>query len=231
MTQKHFQRIAYPQNLSVSKIFKLHQNTLVSTDIFRLTLRLHSMKKHCFTSITLCILLASAISIGSANAATPSKVQATDRLYTILLRRVDLMKWIALDKWRNHKPIEDLPREKVVLQKTRQQAAAVGVLDIDTLTRAQIQIAKNEQQRWMDKWKKTPPSKNSPAPSLSELRTELNELSSELMIALKESIPSLHGAKRQVKLRALLDHKLEKLPTTERQILWTGLLKLQLKTH
>lgn len=185
------------------------------------------MKKHCVALATLCILLASAISISAANAATSSSLQSADKLYSIIERRVDLMKWVALDKWTNHKPIEDLPREKIVMEKTGKQAADAGILYIDDLTRAQIQIAKNEQQRWMDKWKKTPPVINGYTPTLNDLRKQLDDLGNELIPSLQENLPLLRDDKLHPRLHAMLNDKLKKLPIDERNMLWKALLKLR----
>ena len=189
------------------------------------------MKKLCIALATLCILFTSAISTRTANAAAPSKLQNADKLYSILIRRVDLMKWVAMDKWIHHKPIEDLPREKIVLQKTRKQAADAGIVNIDDLTRTQIQIAKNEQHRWMEKWNKHGLHINQPAPTLNELRKQLDDLSSELIPSLQENLSSLRDDKLHPRLHTMLNDKLKKLPINERNMLWKALLKLRHAPH
>ena len=186
------------------------------------------MKKYCIALAMLCIC---AIFIHAANAATLSKLQNADKLYSILVRRVDLMKWVALDKWKNHKPIEDLPREKVVLQKTRKQAADAGIVNIDDLTRTQIQIAKNEQRRWMDKWNKHGLLINKSSPTLEKLRKQLDDLSNELIISLQENLPALRDDKLHPRLHAMLNNKLKNLPADERNMLWKALLKLRRAPH
>jgi len=189
------------------------------------------MKKHCIALATACILFASAIFIHAANAAASSQSQSADTLYSILERRVDVMKWVALDKWKNHKSIEDLPREKIVLQKTRKQAADAGILYIDDLTLTQIQIAKNEQRRWMEKWNKHGLPKNQNGPTLAELRKQLDDLSIELIPSLQNIMPSLRNGKLQPRLHAMLNARLKKLPTDERNALWKALLKLRASTQ
>jgi chorismate mutase-like protein len=176
-------------------------------------------------------LLASALFLIPANAAAPSKLHDADKLYSILERRVDLMKWVAMDKWKNSKPIEDLPREKIVLQKTRKQAAEAGILYIDDLTRAQIQIAKNEQHRWMEKWNKQGLPKNQTGPTLVELRKQLDDLSNELISSLQETLPLLRNDKLHPRLHAALNDKLKKLPIEERNMMWKALLKLRASTQ
>jgi chorismate mutase-like protein len=185
------------------------------------------MKKHSIALATLCILFASALFQIPANAATHSQLQNADKLYSLLERRVDLMKWVAMDKWKNNKPIEDLPREKIVLQETRKQAADAGILYIDDLTRAQITIAKNEQRRWMGKWNKHGLPKNQTGPTLSELRNQLDNLSNELISSLQETLPSLRDDKIQPHLHAMLNDELKRLPMNERNMLWKALLKLR----
>lgn len=189
------------------------------------------MKKHCSALATFYILLASALFLIPANAAAPSKLHDADKLYSILERRVDLMKWVALDKWKHHKPIEDLPREKVVLQKTRKQATNAGILYIDDLTRTQIKIAKNEQHRWMEKWKKHGLLINQPGPTLDNLRKQLDNLSNELISSLWETLSLLRNDKLHPRLHAALNDKLKNLPLDERNMLWKALLKLRASTQ
>lgn len=175
----------------------------------------------------LCTLIACISLTLPANADTPSQLQSAGKLYTLLAQRIELMQWVALDKWKNHKPIEDKPREAIVLKKAQSQAAAAGILYIDDIVLAQIQIAKNQQTRWMEKWRKTPPAKNASAPTITQLRSQLDTLSGQFMETLREAMPALRDEKLQPRLLKLFNARLKSLPPAERQLLWRALLKLR----
>lgn len=175
----------------------------------------------------LCTLFACTFLALPASANTHSELQNADKLYSLMAQRVELMQWVALDKWKNHKPIEDKPREAVVLQKAQAQAATAGILSIDDIILAQIQIAKNEQKRWMEKWRKAPPAKNIHAPTIKQLRSQLDTLSNQFVETLREAMPALRDEKLHPRLLKLLNTRLKILPPAERQLLWRALLKLR----
>ena len=99
------------------------------------------------TALLLVVILAS-------SAATQERSTATS-LTEAMAERLALMAPVAAYKWNAGRPIEDLAREQVVLDKVVESAVAKGV-DVDlarSFFQAQISAAKLVQQRHFDLWR------------------------------------------------------------------------------
>lgn len=121
--------------------------------------------------------------------AAPSK-EDIDPLLGLLQWRLELAKEVARSKWNSHAPIEDLPREKAILQALVEQAQSYG-LDpkfVETFFQAQIHASKTEQRRWQERWK----SENAPPfaeTDLNVIRRRLDKLTPLTLQALRDSRP------------------------------------------
>lgn len=116
----------------------------------------------------LLVLLAALLPFKAANA-----TDNTD-LADLIVERLSVMQAIAAWKLRNDRPVEDLPREAVVIDAAKTAAEAKGV-DPETIHaffQQQIEAAKVIQFCWIDRWQagETPPEKT---PDLSEIRAML----------------------------------------------------------
>ncbi|MCG7518383.1 gamma subclass chorismate mutase AroQ [Ruegeria sp. Ofav3-42] len=130
--------------------------------------------------VCLCLLI--------AGTATPAQAE----LFDLIDSRLEWMQDVAAFKHANDRPVEDLEREKVVIQKTLEQAALAGV-DPDTAQlffKAQIDAAKDIQSCWIERWTQdqTPVPENF-ADLTTEVRPALLELGGQILEALSAQLP------------------------------------------
>lgn len=109
-------------------------------------------------------------------------------LRAIMAERLALMGDVAKYKWNEGLPIEDIGREKVILEATVEQATEAGV-EPTTATRAiesQIAAAKRIQTALFNTWTTEQANAFADAPSLTDtLRPEIGRLTGALIAALK----------------------------------------------
>lgn len=130
--------------------------------------------------VCLCLLIAG----------TATSAQA--ELFDLIDTRLELMQDVAAFKHANDRRVEDLERERVVITKTLEQAALVGV-DPDTAQlffEAQIEAAKDIQSCWIARWteEKTSVPENY-ADLTTEIRPALLELGGQILEALSAQLP------------------------------------------
>ncbi|MDA0979491.1 MAG: gamma subclass chorismate mutase AroQ [Proteobacteria bacterium] len=104
-------------------------------------------------------------------------------LYTVIGDRLALMKEVAAWKWQRNLPVEDIEREKLVIEKAVSAGLdqAITVASSQRFFTAQIDAAKAVQQCWFQRWQQTGPD-ISPRdlnqvirPALLELGNAINE--------------------------------------------------------
>ena len=117
-----------------------------------------------------------------------------DRILVLIGQRLGYMDDVARNKWNSGAPIEDLPREREIIESLGRQAPAYG-LDADIARdffRAQIEASKIIQRTRFAEWRarSQPPFKN--MPDLRDtIRPALDALTPELMKALADGLPVL----------------------------------------
>lgn len=129
-------------------------------------------------------------------AAQPSAVdvERIDRVLVLIQQRLGYMDDVARNKWNTGAPIEDLPREREIIEGIGEQAPGYG-LDPATARdffRAQIEASKIIQTTRFTKWRaqNQPPFRN--LPGLREhIRPALDALTPEMMAALAAALPAL----------------------------------------
>jgi chorismate mutase len=135
-----------------------------------------------------------------AGCAAPQAAPATaklDRLLQLIGQRLGYMDDVARNKWNSGAPIEDLPREREIIEGLGKQAAGYG-LDAGIARdffRAQIEASKIIQRTRFAEWRaqNQPPFKN-PRDLRDTIRPALDALTPELMRALADALPVLRTA-------------------------------------
>ena len=115
--------------------------------------------------------------------------RSNDALFKAMGARLGEMKAVAHYKFIHQRPIEDLPREAVVIENAQRAGVALGLEAAPTrqFFATQITAAKTIQQYWFEQWRVDPPSPN--PPSLTEtIRPKLLRLGDAIMRALKTPI-------------------------------------------
>lgn len=114
---------------------------------------------------------------------------APDKLFGAINERLSFMQSVAAWKADNDKPVEDLPREKVVLDAARTKAVENG-LSADNVTlffQAQIDAAKDIQTCWIERWESGEARPQNVPDLIKDVRPELLRLGNEILTLLAES--------------------------------------------
>jgi chorismate mutase len=137
----------------------------------------------------------------AACAAPPpaSDVEKIDRVLMLIHQRLGYMDDVARNKWNSGAPIEDLPRERAIIDEIGAQAAGYGLNPAFArdFFRAQIEASKTIQRARFAEWhaKKQPPFKNV-VDLRDRIRPALDELTPELMKALAAAQPGMSTSGR-----------------------------------
>ena len=140
---------------------------------------------HCLTAALLGIAVVSAAAAAAADAAE----QTADDLYALVGERLSHMRDVAAFKWLSELPVEDLPREQVVVAAALEQARNRGLRPggSEAFFREQIEAAKDIQNYWFERWR----SGGGPltAPDLAgEIRPRLLELGDQIIAGLGQPL-------------------------------------------
>ncbi|GAB2183395.1 gamma subclass chorismate mutase AroQ [Roseibium sp. LAB1] len=114
---------------------------------------------------------------------------APQELFSAINERLSFMKPVAAWKADNDKPVEDLPREKVVLDAARAKAVENG-LSADNVTlffQAQIDAAKDIQTCWIARWDSGEPRPQNVPDLIKDVRPELLRLGDDILTLLAKS--------------------------------------------
>jgi chorismate mutase len=126
--------------------------------------------------------------------------QHVEHLLDLMARRLALAPTVAEVKWNNHLPIEDPTREEQLLQGVPESERA--------FLQAQFEASKQIQQQCRENWVRQHSGAFPSAPSLAEVRAQLDKLTSDMLKALEEARPELAQP-------GMLEEGLKKYPETE----------------
>jgi len=153
---------------------------------------------------------------GSVNA-------STETLFNAVNDRLSHMQAVAAWKADNDRPVEDLEREKVVMEAARRQAAEVG-LPADSVThffQAQIDAAKDIQSCWIARWEEGAARPETVPDLVDEVRPALLRLGDSILQELART--SVAAGDRKAFDAALT---VDCLSEQSRQALFDGLLDI-----
>lgn len=126
--------------------------------------------------------------------------QQIDKLLQLMQQRLALAPTVAQVKWNNHLPVEDPVREEQLLEKVPESERA--------FLRAQFEASKVIQQQCRRNWV----SQHSPvfpsAPTLPEIRVQLDQVTGDMLQALEAARPELAQPE-------LLEKALSKFPEND----------------
>jgi chorismate mutase len=151
-------------------------------------------------TLALALLMTGAAMLGlgaaGASAAGPS-LQPARQVLALTEARLELMEGVMASKWLSRAPIQDLTQEATVKEAAVAQAATLGVAAGGTrkLFDAEIAAAKEVQLGWGSQWLFYGAPPELAAPNLTELRSRLSTISSEIVATLP-SLVSIAAAPR-----------------------------------
>lgn len=139
--------------------------------------------------------------------ACEKKMADTGKLFELVNKRLSYMKDVAAFKWVNKKPIEDISREAVVIQKASEAAGKEG-LDVESTQLffgVQIEAAKQIQRGWHKVWRENGfPEDVTFADLKTEIRPALIKLGNEIIIQIKTAGPTLRDPDFSDKLKSMI---------------------------
>ncbi len=147
-------------------------------------------------AVGLWILLA-LVALGSDR----SEVRTARRFIGLLQQRLLLSRQVAMAKFNSGAPVEDLKRERELLEKTLKVAGRGHEL-AQRVLQSQIDASKTAQRKFIAKWAGHPRFKH--APDLArEIRPKLDKLTKEMLSMMRSvlgtSVPTLRRAARRVR--------------------------------
>lgn len=123
--------------------------------------------------------------------------QHVEHLLDLMARRLALAPTVAEVKWNNHLPIEDPAREEQLLQGVPENERA--------FLQAQFEASKQIQQQCRENWVRQHSGAFASAPTLAEIRVQLDKLTSDMLAALEE-------ARAELAQPGMLDNALKRYP-------------------
>ncbi|MEO7726304.1 MAG: gamma subclass chorismate mutase AroQ [Burkholderiales bacterium] len=148
------------------------------------------------------ILAALLFSLLAACATQPSTsdVEKIDRVLTLIQQRLAIADDVARNKWNSGAAIEDLPREREIIEGLSRQAAGYGLTaDLaGDFFRAQIEASKIIQHARFRGWRAAGQPKFSQVRDLGkDIRPALDALTPQMMRALADAAPALQAPESQ----------------------------------
>lgn len=188
----------------------------------------HSSRANMNTLLLTITLLLTATGV-AGNPVDPGVVT----LYQLVNQRLLYMKDVAAYKWHNQLPIEDLPRERLVIENATSYAREMGLEKHASRSffLAQIDAAKVIQRNWFSAWEQDSSSAPDSTKSLSdEIRPGLIRLGNQIIVQLELILKSgreLPWAKQRAAFAEVL--QTEKLDDASRTKLFDALVHLKLE--
>ncbi len=125
---------------------------------------------------------------------------ALEPLRQAIDQRLLLAEPVARAKWNRQAPIEDLPREALVIAAAVKQGSALGLpaQRVEAVFRAQIEASKTVQRELYQRWTAQHAGRFDDAPDLAtDIRPELDRITTELLAALAANQAILLDANRR----------------------------------
>jgi chorismate mutase len=134
-----------------------------------------------------------------------AKQDPLEQLLNLIDQRLALADAVARSKWNSGAAVEDLAREREIVEAIGKQAPDYGLepAAASAFFQAQIEASKIAQHERLGKWRAAalPPFEN--APDLQrDIRPQLDRLTSELLSALAQATPALRAPDAHARLAA-----------------------------
>jgi len=141
------------------------------------------------------------------------------------------MKAVALYKRAHQLPVEDLKREQTIIDRVASNAGQLGIDPATTQTffHAQMEIGKQLQHSWLQRWQQQPPQELQVMDLAKEIRPRLDEINARMLISLKAALPTLVETNLYTAHQAQFTQQVdvELLSDVSRQALLTSLLAVR----
>lgn len=134
-----------------------------------------------------------------------------EELSSLIAKRLELAKELAVYKWNNKQPIDDQAKEKEFLAKIEEKAAAKG-LDVNvakSFFTSQMEAEKSIHIQEFEKWVEDGVHKHEKAVSVDELNAKMQECDNQILDVLSKKSADLVDAKKKENLRIMISKALK----------------------
>lgn len=190
-------------------------------------------RRACALAAALAMLASLTVVTASASArpSSPAPLDAAREVLALSNARLELMDEVMASKWFSRSPIEDPVQETSVKDTAAAEAAALGVAAAGTraVFAAQIEAAKEVQLGWGSHWLYYGAPAGMAAPELGQLRSQLSEISKQIVAVLPRLIPlsKLPDARNRVSIAAARFLRVRYLGSAGRAAIVDSLLTLR----
>ena len=152
-------------------------------------------------------------------------------LAMLVNERLSYMKDVAAYKWDNDLEIEDLEREKIVLQQSQQSAEAYRLNPLSTyhFFETQISLSKKIQRHWFSVWEKEGFHHYPYRDLTAEVRPELIRLGDEILQSIKKLQLWKYSKHRLTRWKSVFIQEItiKKITTEEKEKLFESILQIR----
>lgn len=184
-----------------------------------------------FSSFMILLCISSPLTVLASKQNAEKPMSLID-LAELVNERLSYMKAVAAYKWEHQLAIEDLEREKVVIQSSMDQAATFGLDSISTrmFFEQQIETAKQIQHYWFKYWEKNGFEPDEKFGNLkTEIRPALLELGKQILASISElkiwEVSKGHNRKDRLDFTTTLT--IEGIRKKEKQRLFKAVMQIE----
>jgi chorismate mutase len=134
----------------------------------------------------------------------PAQTDPLESLLALIEQRLAISKDVARSKWNSGAPVEDLPRERAIVESIRKQAPDYGLDPTATAAffQAQIEASKIVQRTRLAAWRAAALPQFANAPDLQrDIRPQLDRLTVDLLNALARAQTALQSPAAAARLK------------------------------
>lgn len=181
------------------------------------------------TARTDCYFLVLALLFTFSRLSFAGSESEAEHIFSLINARLGYMEQVALYKHQSHIQVEDLAREKFILDKSLLSATEQG-LDSESISsffQSQMDAAKAIQYRYRAEWLATPPTGTETVDLKNDIRPKLISIGKEIVASISSYLKlgqSFSSSQQAAFMDAL---KVNNLSTTDKANIFRGLLQVR----
>ncbi len=154
----------------------------------------------------------------------------SSEIFQLINERLSYMKAVALFKNNNHRPVEDLSREREVLKKALLKAESAGLQpeSIADFFQSQMDASKAIQYRYRAQWLSSQPQDDEHRDLASEIRPKLLQLGDEIVMKISHYLMSDKHFNHELKKHFMQTVNTTHLSENDKSKLFDSLQRIQL---
>ena len=149
-------------------------------------------------------------------------------IFSLINERLSYMEDVALYKDQNNLPVEDLEREKIVIENAVAAATEIGLIgsSIESFFNVQIKVAKAIQYRSIANWISEPTNRKA-SDLVSDIRPALTSLGDDIVNGLLEYLVTRGPIQESQRGSFHLSISIQNVSTADKDLLFDSLLRVR----